>query len=44
MQFFVEVKKELDVEIESLNTLMEDYVSKINDKVTENKIKMISLE
>ncbi len=43
-EFFVEVKKELDVEIESLNILMKDYVSKINDKVTENKIKMISLE
>lgn len=42
--FFVEVKKELDSEIESLNKLMTEYVSKINDKVTENKIEMISLE
>ena len=43
-EFFVEVKKELDIEIDSLNTLMKDYVSKINDEVTENKIKMISLD
>lgn len=42
--FFIEVKKELDNEIESLNKLMTEYVSKINDKVTENKIEMISLE
>lgn len=42
--FFIEIKKELDLEVESLNTLMKDTITKINEKVTENKIKMISLE
>jgi len=43
-EFFVEVKKELDTEIQSLNKLMNNYVSKINNQVSESNLKMISVE
>nr|WP_299340886.1 glycosyl hydrolase [Allomuricauda sp.] len=43
-QFFVEVTKELNAEINALNRLMDENVSKINGQVSENQIKMISLE
>ncbi len=43
-EFFVEVTKELDAEIAALNQLMEEYISKINEEVSENKIEMISLK
>lgn len=43
-EFFVQIKKELDVEMNALNSLMKEYISKINGEVTENKIKMISTE
>lgn len=42
--FFIEVKKELDTEIIDLNNLMKNYISKINNKVSEHKIEMISME
>jgi len=41
-EFFIEVKKELDHEIDALNSLMSQHISAINNKVTDNKIKMIS--
>ena len=43
-QFFVEITKELDTEINALNQLMGEYVSKINGQVSENKMEMISLK
>ncbi|MGB5556020.1 MAG: glycosyl hydrolase [Flavobacteriaceae bacterium] len=43
-EFFTEIKKELDTEIDALNELKEDYITKINNRVTENKIQMISSE
>ena len=42
MEFFSEITQELNTEIDSLNRLMEEYVTKINDQVSENKIQMIS--
>ncbi|MGB5358192.1 MAG: glycosyl hydrolase, partial [Eudoraea sp.] len=42
--FFVEVKKELDQQITSLNELFSNYVSKINRLASENQIKMISVK
>ncbi len=42
--FFAEIVKELDTEINALNTLMEENVSQINDQVSSNKIQMISSE
>ena len=41
-QFFSEITQELNTEIDALNQLMEEYVTKINDQVSENKIQMIS--
>lgn len=41
-QFFVEVTKELDVELKALNQLMQENVSKINDQVSDSEMKMIS--
>ncbi|MDC6405348.1 MULTISPECIES: WD40/YVTN/BNR-like repeat-containing protein [Maribacter] len=43
-EFFEVVTKELNVEIENLNKLMQEYVENLNNKVQESKIKMISLE
>mgnify|MGYP001794216138 CR=1 FL=1 len=42
-EFFTEVTKELDVEVSALSRLMDDYVSKINGKVSENGMDMISI-
>ena len=42
MEFFSEITQELNTEIDALNRLMEDYVTKINAQVSENKIQMIS--
>ncbi len=42
--FFVEVKKELDQQITSLNELFNNYVGKINRLASENQIKMISVK
>ncbi|WP_273568118.1 WD40/YVTN/BNR-like repeat-containing protein [Maribacter halichondriae] len=44
LEFFIEVTKELDAEINALNQLMKEHISKINDRVSENKIQMISSE
>ena len=41
-QFFSEITQELNTEIDALNRLMEEYVTQINDQVSENKIQMIS--
>ena len=43
-EFFVEVTKELDKEINDLNTLVEKQATLINQKVEQNQIKMISTE
>ena len=40
--YFKVVKKELDIEINSLNDLFEAYVNKINSQVLDKQIKMIS--
>ncbi|MGB5459768.1 MAG: glycosyl hydrolase, partial [Eudoraea sp.] len=42
LAFFKEIKKELDIEIDSLNDLFEAYVNKINSQVSDKQIKMIS--
>ncbi|MBT8210991.1 MAG: glycosyl hydrolase, partial [Eudoraea sp.] len=42
-EFFVEIKKELDVEISSLEKLMNTYVGQINSKISDSQIKMISV-
>lgn len=42
VEFFSEITQELNTEINALNQLMEEYVSQINDQVSENKIQMIS--
>ena len=42
LAFFKDVKKELDIEINSLNDLFEAYVNKINSQVLDKQIKMIS--
>ncbi|UII74725.1 glycosyl hydrolase [Flagellimonas sp. HMM57] len=42
LEFFKEVTKELDTEINALDNVLEDYIPKINSHVSENKIKMIS--
>ena len=44
IEFFSEVTQELEIELKALNLLMQEYIGKINDQVTENKIKMISLK
>ena len=41
-QFFVEVTKELDNEINSLNQLIDQNVAKINDQVSNSNIEIIS--
>ena len=43
-QFFVEVTKELDKEITSLNQLMDEYIAKINGQIAKNEMEMISFE
>ncbi len=43
-EFFVEVTKELDKEINALNTLVKEKAGMINEKVEENQIKMISTQ
>ncbi len=43
-EFFEEIKKELDVEINALNDLMKKNINSINEKVTSDKIPMISLK
>ncbi len=43
-EFFIEVTKELDSEISALNGLMDEYISKINKQIAENKMEMISLK
>ncbi|MEC7265108.1 MAG: glycosyl hydrolase, partial [Bacteroidota bacterium] len=43
-EFFGEVTKELDVQINALNTLVKKQATAINEKVEENHIKMISME
>lgn len=43
-EFFVEVTKELNKEINDLNALVEKQATLINQKVDENQIKMISTE
>ncbi|NDV44226.1 WD40/YVTN/BNR-like repeat-containing protein [Flagellimonas sediminis] len=42
--FFGEVTKELDAQINALNTLVQKQATAINEKVEENHIKMISME
>ncbi|MBT8204148.1 MAG: glycosyl hydrolase [Eudoraea sp.] len=42
-EFFVEIKKELDMEISSLEKLMNTYVGQINSKISDSQIKMISV-
>ncbi len=42
-EFFVEIKKELDVEINTLDRLINTYVDQINSKVSDSQIKMISV-
>ncbi|MBT8312574.1 MAG: glycosyl hydrolase, partial [Flavobacteriaceae bacterium] len=42
-EFFVEIKKELDLEISSLEKLMNTYVGEINSKISDSQIKMISV-
>ncbi|RDY59338.1 WD40/YVTN/BNR-like repeat-containing protein [Flagellimonas nanhaiensis] len=44
LEFFEEVTKELDAEINALNSLLQGYVSKINGQVSESNIKIISTE
>ncbi|PIB30724.1 glycosyl hydrolase [Maribacter sp. 4U21] len=44
LAFFAEVTRELNTEINDLNELLDTYITTINEKVTENKIKMISLK
>ncbi|MFS4468540.1 WD40/YVTN/BNR-like repeat-containing protein [Maribacter sp. 2210JD10-5] len=44
LEFFSEITEELDTEINALNKLMEEYVDKINNQVSENEVKMISLK
>ena len=44
LEFFKVVTKELNTEINDLNKLLDTYITTINDKVSENKIKMISLK
>ena len=43
-QFFIEVSRELDTEIATLNRLMDEYVAKINGHVADSQMEMISLE
>ncbi|GLU43699.1 VPS10 domain-containing protein [Allomuricauda sp. NBRC 101325] len=43
-EFFVEVTKELDKEINDLNSLVKAKAGMINEKVDQNQIKMISME
>jgi len=43
-EFFEEIKKELDTEISALNNLMKKNINAINEKVTSDKIPMISLK
>ncbi|WP_228236178.1 WD40/YVTN/BNR-like repeat-containing protein [Allomuricauda sp. M10] len=43
-EFFGEVTKELDVQINELNALVKKQATAINEKVEENHIKMISME
>ena len=43
-EFFVEVTKELNKEINDLNALVEKQATLINQKVDQNQIKMISTE
>ncbi|MBR9853774.1 MAG: hypothetical protein GYB37_04240, partial [Algicola sp.] len=43
-EFFVEVTKELDKEVNALNYLVESQASLINQKVDQNKIKMIATQ
>ncbi|MDT0538213.1 VPS10 domain-containing protein [Croceitalea sp. P059] len=40
--FFIEVKKELEVELQALKELMSSYISKINTQVSQSNLKMIS--
>lgn len=42
-QFFIEVSKELDTAISALNQLLEEYVSKINNQLSQNNVEFISL-
>ena len=42
MEFFSEITQELNTEMDALNRLMEEHVTKINAQVSENKIQMIS--
>ncbi|AZQ60314.1 glycosyl hydrolase [Maribacter sp. MJ134] len=44
LAFFDEVTRELNTEINDLNELLDTYITTINEKVTKNKIKMISLK
>lgn len=43
-EFFNDIKKELDIEINALNDLMKKSIETINEKVTSDKIPMISLK
>lgn len=43
-EFFGEVTKELDVQVNALNTLVKKQATAINEKAEENHIKMISME
>ena len=42
LEFFSEIVKELDTEINSLNKVMNENVGKINNLVTTDKIQLIS--
>ncbi len=41
--FFAEIKQELQTELSSLDALMKTYVDKINNKVSEGKLQLISV-
>ena len=43
-EFFKQVTKELDTQIDALNSLVKQKATEINEKVDENHIKMISME
>lgn len=43
-EFFVEIKKELNLEISALDKLINTYVGQINSKISDSQIKMISIK
>ncbi len=43
-EFFMEIKKELNLEISALDKLINTYVGQINSKISDSQIKMISIK